>query len=314
MGLLFCCPTCGAALRVSPAAASLVSCPGCGEPIRVPRRPHPLEAATDTPALPDGVRAAALGGVRRLLASLLLFAAGGAAVLSSCALRVLFTPPTAEEYPPWLPPVQLALAGGWLLVGLGGCGLRCAGYAACHPAARHFGLTHWRKAATVGSWLAAVGVVAMVPGVVGRPLLALPLPLPAAGVMLVGLACGLTGAVLEFAILVVLNRLLWETAGWQAAAATGRYAVAFVFGVVAAVGSVCVGAMAVVLTYGGSELAARPPAGFSAEARGIAGLVLLAIGGCGGYLAWRFARLLWQTRAALLLPEPTPDRPVASGG
>ncbi len=312
MGLLFCCPTCGASLRVNPAAASLISCPGCGEPIRVPRRPHPLEAATDTPTLPDGVRAGALTAVRRLFASVLVFAAGYGIVLGSVALRLCFAPPLDEPYPDWLPPVQLTLAGWWLLLGLCGCCLRWAGYAVLHPAAVHFGSIHWRKAATTGAWLSAVGVLALVPGVIGRPLM--DLSLAARAVVLIGLACGLVGVALEFAILVVLNRLLWETAGWQAAAATGRYAVAFVFGVVAAVGCVCVGMMAVVLTFGGSEVAVRPPAGLPTEVKVIGGLILLGVGGCGGYLGWRFARLLLLTRKALLLPEPTADKPVASGG
>jgi hypothetical protein len=122
--------------------------------------------------------------------------------------------------------------------------------------------------------------------------------------VLIGLTAGFIGILAELAFLTVLHRLLWETSGWQAAGQTGRYAVAFVFGLVAAVGSVCLGAMAILFTHGVAGEAAKV----------IASAVLATVCGCGVYLAWRFARLLQLTRVALAQPEPSPDPPVPSQG
>jgi endonuclease V-like protein UPF0215 family len=106
---------------------------------------------------------------------------------------------------------------------------------------------------------------------------------------------------------VVLNRLLWETAGWQAATHTGRYAVAVVFGMVAVMGSLCLGVVAVVLTTDGKDVN-TDAANVSVVAKVIAVLVILSLSGIGGWLSWRFARLLRLTRQAVSQPEMTPDR------
>ena len=219
MGLLFCCPSCGADLRVNPAAAVLVSCPGCGEGVRVPRRPHPREAATDAPVLPATFRHGSARGLRLLSLSVWTFATAAACVALSFLLRVTIGHPSPGEYPDWLPPVQLALAGVWCVFASGGCVLRLRGYHRCRASAERYHLGGWVSAASVGVGLSAVGVLTVAPLVVGRPVVVL--PPTAAGVMLIGLSAGLVGVLLEFAFLVVLNRLLWETAGWQAAAGPG---------------------------------------------------------------------------------------------
>lgn len=311
MGLLFCCPSCGADLRVNPAAAALVSCPGCGEGVRVPRRPHPREAATDAPVLPATFRHGSGRGLQLLSLSVWAFVTAAACVTLSFLLRVTIGHPPPEDSPAWLPPVQLALAGVWCVFAFGGCVLRLRGYLRCRASAERYDLGGWLTAATVGVGLSAVGVMAVTPLVVGRPVVVL--PPTAAGLMLIGLSAGLVGVLLEFAFLVVLNRLLWETAGWQAAAHTGRYAVAVVFGMVAVMGSLCLGVMALVLTAGGQDVN-TDAAGVSVSAKVIAVLVILSVSGIGGWLTWRFARLLRLTRQAVGQPELMPDPPVPSGG
>jgi hypothetical protein len=149
----------------------------------------------------------------------------------------------------------------------------------------------------------------MVPAVVGRPLLVL--PPGGAALLLVGLSAGSAGVLLEFAFLTVLNRLLWETDGWKTAEQTGRYAIAFVCGVLAVMGTLCLGVVALALTTGGRD-ANTDPAGVSAPAKLVAAGVILAVCGIGGWLTWRFVRLLNLTRHAVTQPEPSPP-PVPSG-
>lgn len=311
MGLLFCCPSCGADLRVNPASAVLVSCPGCGEPVRVPRRPHPNEAATDAPILPQPLRHGVGRGLGLLSVSVWAFTTAAACVAASFLLRVAVGHPSPDDYPGWLPTVQVALSVGWFVCGWGGCLCRLGGYLRCRQAAGRYALDGWVVAAAVGAGLSAVGVTAVVPLVIGRPMLVL--PPTAAGFLLIGLSAGLVGVLLEFAFLMVVNRLLWETAGWQAATHTGRYAVAVVFGMVAVMGSLCLGVVALVLTAGGRDVN-TDAAGVSVPAKVIAVLVILAVSGISGWLTWRFARLLRLTRQAIDQPEPTPDPPVPSGG
>jgi len=302
MGLLFCCPSCGTDLRVNPASVALVSCPGCGEAVRVPRRPHPREAAADTPVLPAAVRASVSRGLGFLQVSVWAFVSAAACVLASFLLRVTVGHPSADLYPQWLPPVQMTLAGWWLVLACGGCAARVRGYLLCRPAAERYALGGWLLVATAGAGLATAGVVALVPAVVGRPVITL-VPPTAGGFILIGLSAGLIGVLLEFAFLAVLNRVLWEAAGWQAAEHTGRYAVACVFGVVAVMAGLCLGVVALVLTSGGRD-AATDAAGVSVTAKAIAVLVILTVGGVGGWLTWRFARLLRVARHAVDTPEP----------
>lgn len=311
MSLLFCCPSCGAGLRVNPAAATLVSCPGCGELVRVPRLPHPREAATDAPTLPQPVRDRVTRGLASLSVSVWAFVSAAACLAVSFTLRVVVGRLPADEYPQWLPPLQVALASWWFVSACGGCVFRVRGYLLCRHAADGYSLGPWATAAAIGAGLSAVGVVAMVPAVVGRPVLAV--PPPAAGLLLVGMTTGLVGVLLEFAFMPVLNRLLWEASGWQAASQTGRYVVAFVFGMVAVMGALCLGVAALVLTAGGRDM--NPDTtGVSVQAKAIAVVVILVVSGIGGWLTWRFARLLRLARHAVNTLEPTPDPPVPSGG
>jgi hypothetical protein len=242
-----------------------------------------------------------------LSVSLWAFAAAGAGVAASFLIRVAVGPHPADGYPAWLPPVQLSLAGWWLLTGVVGCLCRVTGYLRCRVAADRFALRPWATAATVGASVAAVGVLAVVPAIVGRPVLDVP---PAGGgLILIGLSCGSLGVLLEFAFLPVLHRVLWETAGWHAANQTSRFVVAFVFGMVAVMAALCLGVVALVLTAGGGN----GPDDVSPHAKVIAVLVIVAVAAISGWMTWRFGRLLRLARSAVNHPEPTPDPSVPSG-
>lgn len=307
MGLLFCCPSCGAELRVNPAQAVLVSCPGCGEPVRVPRRPHPREAATDTPPFPADIRTRLSAGLSLLTASLWAFAAAGVSLAAAFLLRVAVGPHPADGFPNWLPAVQLSLAGWWLLTGTAGCLCRVTGYLRCRLDADRFALRPWATAAAAGATLALVGVLAVVPAIVGRPVL--DVPVAGSGLILIGMSAGSLGVLLEFAFLPVLHRVLWEAAGWHAANQTSRFVVAFVFGMVAVMAALCLGVMALVLTAGPGD----GPDDVSPHAKGIALVVIVAVGVISGWMAWRFGRLLRLTRSAVDHPEPSHNPSVSSG-
>lgn len=302
MGLSFCCPACGAALRVNPDTAVLVSCPGCGEPIRVPRRPHPVEATADAPLFASAAATSAVVGFRRLTASAYLFAAAVALALTAVGVRVAVAGPPAAA-PWWGPAVVVTLAVGWGGLGLTGCGLRYRGYTLVRPAAAAVDTAPWAKAAAAGTGLSAVGVVAVAAWLVGRSVG--PVPTELVAVVLIGLVCGLVGLAVEFAFLTVVHRLLWEAAGWQAASHTGRYTLSFVFTAVAAMGSVSLGGMVAVIAFGGREREPGPLA-VPPEVKWVAVAVLAALAGCAVWVVIQYVRLLTATRRAMAQPEPYP--------
>jgi hypothetical protein len=134
----------------------------------VPRRPHPREAATDSPGLPADARRQATRGLHFLSVSLWAFVSAGGAVAGSLLLRVLLGPFVHDDIPHWIPPVQVALAGWWFTLAVAGCVLRVWGYHLCRPAADQFALAPWATAAAAGAGLAVAGVLAVVPAVIGR--------------------------------------------------------------------------------------------------------------------------------------------------
>jgi hypothetical protein len=180
--------------------------------------------------------------------------------------------------------------------------LRLLGYLKCRPAGDRYALGGWVRAAAVGAGVSAAGVLAVLPLVIGRPVITL-LPPAAGGFILLGLSAGFVGVLLEFAFLTLMNRLLWETAGWQASAHTGRYVVAVVGGAVAAMACLCLGVVALVATAGGKDVNADA-AGVSVAAKVIAAVVIVSVSGIGGWLTWRFAKLLRLTREAVIREEP----------
>ena len=295
MGLSFCCPSCGATLRVTAATAPLISCPGCGEPIRVPRRPHPVESRPDDSPVSPAALFAAAAGVRRLRVSLLLFAVALGFAASALAVRVANAPLVPGAIPDWIPAVTFTLTVGWAAAGWVGCWARHSGYALCRPAAAAVGVEAWAKAAAAGTWLCGVGILAA-----GVMLIGLPRAMLAAGV-LIGLTVGLFGVALEFAILTVWHRLLWETAGWRAANAAGRYTLDFVFAAVAAMGCLCLGGMTAIGVAGGHE---RVPGELPAAVKWVFAATLAGVAGCVGWTLVRYARLLAATLRALRQPEP----------
>jgi hypothetical protein len=307
MGLAFCCPSCGENLRANPATAAYVSCPGCGEPIRVPRHPHPVETGPAAPTFSAPAVAAARAGLHRLLFSTSLFAIGIGLAAAAVGLRVATFARPPAPLPDWVLATTLLLAAGWVVLGLFGCGCRATGYARCRAAADAVGVGAWARAAGGGTWLTAVGVLAVVPWLLGRPVVTL--PVEGVAVVFVGLVCGAFGMALEFAFLNVLHRLLWETAGWRAANRTSAYTLTFVFTAVAGMGSVCLGGVVSVLAFGGR---AKEPGPLPAEVRWVAAGVLLALVGCAAVVVYRYAQLLVATRRALAQPEPLPGPQVPS--
>jgi Flp pilus assembly pilin Flp len=79
--------------------------------------------------------------------------------------------------------------------------------------------------------------------------------------------------------------------------------VAFVFGMVGVMGALCLGVAALVLTAGGRDMNPDAPE-VSVQAKAIAVVVILVVCGIGGWLTWRFARLLKLARNAVNQPEP----------
>lgn len=303
--LVFCCPTCGATLRLPAATVpSAVACPQCGDAVRVPRAPHPVEADDLGPSVPPRAANLARAGTRYLSASVWLFAAGSICLLSSLTLRLAVAARSAEV-PVWVTAVILAAVGGWAVCAVAGGLLRAVGYARFRDALQPLGLDGWCRAATAGGLLTALGVACIAPRVLGP---ALP-PLVAAA-LLVGVTCGLLGTILEFAFLPALHRLLAETAGWQAAARTNAYAVSFVFTVVSVMAVLGGGLVVTVLAFGGranqpGALLVPPPEARAAVAATLAALTLLV-----ALICIRYARLLGHARRALSPPQPLPDATV----
>lgn len=302
MGVLFCCPSCGASLRVTAEVAPLVSCPGCGEPIRVPRRPHPVETVNSVSSHPPAVLAAARSGLRLLILSLMLFVAAVGLAVIAFGLRVAYDPTGPGPLPTWYPTVVVGLAVVWVLAGVAASWVRLVGYTRCRPLAATMGVEAWAKAAAVGAGLAVCGVLAGVPWLIGRPLLH---PTPELiAVMLAGQTSGLIGVGIEFAFLTVLHRLLWDTAGWREANRTSRYTVEFVFTVVLGMGCVCVAGMTTVMAVGGRTR--EPAAPVPPELKWIGLAVLASVAGCAGWMAWRYARILTTALRVIDQPEAHP--------
>ena len=305
MTLVFCCPTCGATLRVPPAATpSAVACPQCGDAIRVPRAAHPVEAGEDVSAVSPEAAVRARAGARCLSASVWLFGLGAVGLLSSLTLR-LAVAGRAAEVPDWTTTLILAAVAVWAGCGVLGGALRAVGYSRFQSALHPLGLDAWCRAAAVGGLLTAAGVACVTPRVLGPGL-----PPVLAAVLLIGLACGLLGTVLEFAFLPALHRLLADAAGWQAAARTNSYAVSFVFAVVSSMAVLGGGLVVTVLAYGGKAnqpgaLQSPPPEVRVAVALTLSGLIALV-----GLACVRYARLLAHTRRSLAAPQPYPDAPV----
>lgn len=297
MGLLFCCPSCGANLRVPAEVAPIVSCPGCGEPIRVPQHPHPVETNPADSALPPVALTSARSGLHQLLLSLGLSTVALSVALSAFGVRLVVGKPMLDVYPVWFPITVVTLASLWVTFALIACAWRRIGYTRCRPLAAELGVEAWARASAVGSLLVAIGAIAVIPWLVGRPVLHLSPELLA--LVLAGLTCGLVGLGIEFAFLTVLHRLLWETAGWQVANGTSRYTMHFVFAVVAGMGSVCLGTMSAVMVGGDRAHPAVP---------WIGGAVLAVVAGCVLWTMGRYGRLLMAALHALDQPAPQPPK------
>ena len=309
MALLFCCPECGSNLRVARSAAvTTVSCPGCREPIHVPRHTHPAEALNDTPAVPAIEAARARAGLARLTLSLWLFLACTCIALLALSLRAAVGPQPPEYVLVWLPLSVLTTI--CLALGLLACWFRVRGYLQVRGAASSVGVELWVRLPAIGAVFTGVGetsaITSVLPWLVGRTVFELPPEI--AALAFIGIACGLIGLVLEFAFIMVVHRLLWETAGWQAANKTGRYAVTFLFSAVAAMGTLIAGGATVMALLG---IAPAPPVDAAvaanplpADVQVVRAIVLSVLTAIAGLVAYRYGRLLRSTRRALSTPQP----------
>ena len=305
MALLFCCPVCGSNLRVPRSAAvATVACPGCLEPIHVPRHTHPAESLHDTPAVPAIEAARARAGLARLTLSLWLFMACSGLALIVLSLRVALGPQPPEFVPVWVPVTLSILTLVCWGVGLLACWFRVRGYLQVRGAATAVGVDLWVKLPAVGAVFTGIGETSAIPWLVGRTVFELPPEI--AALAFIGLLCGLIGLVLEFAFVSAIHRLLWETAGWQAANKTGTYAVTFLFSSLAAMASVIVGGIAVMALVGGAP--ALPPVEAAnplpVEVRVVTAIVLSILTAITALVAYRYGRLLRATRRALAAPQP----------
>ena len=308
MALLFCCPVCGSNLRVPRSAAvATVACPGCREPIHVPRHTHPAESLHDTPAVPAIEAARARAGLARLSLSLWLFIACSGLALIVLSLRAALGPQPPEFVPVWVPVTLSILTLVCWGLGLLACWFRVRGYLQVRGAATAVGVEMWVRLPAVGAVFTGIGETSAIPYLVGRTVFELPPEI--AALAFIGLLCGLIGLVLEFAFVTAIHRLLWETAGWQAANKTGTYAVTFLFSSVAAMLAVIVGGIAVMVLVGGApglppveaDAAANPP---PVEVRVVTAIVLSILTAITALVAYRYGRLLRSTRRALAAPQP----------
>lgn len=306
----FHCSGCGAGLRAARAdAGTAVDCFVCGEPVRVPRRPHPLEGdAEDTPLVPPAAAAEAAAGVRVLLWSLALTVAGYAVVGAAVALWAASSGPAAvfaREFGA-LRPVILAALFVDLLTVLTAAALRWVGYRRCDPAAVAVRAGVWLGAARSGVLIRAVGyVLAVLPWLGGRSLV--DTPVVVAALAEAGLLTATVGAGLEFGVLALWSRLLTESGGRAAARRVAGYAVTVGVAVVATANAVCLAGMMTVMTLRRTappphppgpprrlDLAAVPDEGWYAV------LAVLAVTtGFGAVLCVRYYRILTAVRAGL---------------
>ena len=307
----FHCPGCGAGLRAPRSAAgTAVECFVCGEPVRVPRRPHPLEGdADDAPLVPPAAAAAVAAGIGLLRRSLGLTVAGYVAVGGAVSLWVAVAGPAAvfAREPGGLWPVLSAVAAADLLAALAAASLRWIGYRRCEPAAVAVQAGRWVALARAGVAVRAIGyALAAVPWVGGLPVN--DTPDVVAALAQAGLLAAVVGAALEFGVLPLWSRLLAEGGGADAARRVTGYAVTAGVAVVATANAVCLAGMMTVLAL---RRDGPPPPPLPSPPRRLnfaavpddgwyAVLAVAAVAaGFGAVLCVRYARILAAVRAGL---------------
>jgi hypothetical protein len=304
----FYCPGCGAGLRAPRAdAGTVLDCERCGEHVRVPRRPHPLECeADDLQVIPTPAASAARSGTRLLLLSILVLLAEYIVLGAAGAYWVAEAGPAAvatRETGPLRPVLAMALVLDLALVAARSV-LRWIGYRRCEPAAAAVRTGGWVIAARAAVGLRGVGYgVACLPWILGQPAGGPPNLLTAAAET--GLLVWLTGAALEFAILVAWHRLLAELGGREAAhrvtrfaIAVGIAAIAFSCGLLllrAILGTALVRAGAPQTTPDGQLNLARLPD----DVWPVVGWFLAVAVAVGIGLSWQYARVILVLRSSL---------------
>ncbi len=306
MALIFCCPECGATLRAARSAyVAVILCTQCREPIRVPVAPHVAEAAIDVPTIRPIDASQGQVGLTRLNLSLWFFAFSTFIILLILSLRFSLDLRPNIDVPEWYPPAITALIVFWLLVSWAGCILRIWGYSACVRIATSVGVEGWIRLSSWGASLLAVGQFSVVLLYLTRtfPMM----PIETMPIIMAGLLCGALGVAMEFGILSALHRILWETAGWQAANLTGRFAITLIGSSIATLSIVCIGLM------GLSSLHKQDPAALTQpQTRIVLAGMVGALVGFVLLVSMKYRRLLLVTSQALAQPEAyvAPEKPI----
>jgi len=306
VALVFCCPECGATLRATRSAyVAVIMCTQCREPIRVPASPHNAEAAIDVPTIRPDDASRGQAGLTRLNFSLWIFALSTFIVLLILSLFLSLDLRPNIKAPEWYQITVHTLIVLWLLVSWTGCIMRIWGYCACLRIATSVGVEGWIRLSTWGASLIAVGQFSVVLLYLTRTIQMMPtevMPL-----IMAGLLSGAMGIAMEFGILSVLHRILWETAGWQAANLTGRFAITLIGSTITTLSIVCIGLI------GLSSLHKQDPAALTLPQTRIAmaGMVGALIGFV-FLVSMKYRRLLMTTHQALAQPEAyvAPEKPI----
>ena len=303
----FCCPECGAGLKAPRAdAGTVLHCHRCGEHVRVPRRPHPVESAADSPLFPGPALRKAHTGAGLLLLSLVIFlvefAVNAAAVgywMATAGPSAYFTREAGE--------LRDLLLAAWvvdLVLFLGRNVVRWVGYRFCEPAADAVGAAGWVRAARHATLTRALAYPLVVfPWLLGLSMNDTPMPVQA--VWLIGTFAWLGGVGLEFAVLFAWYRVLVELAGPAAARRVTVYA--FSSGLALFTSALAAAVVWLTLWFQQGERHAAPsssgrafdPTAVTAGEWYLAGGLFILISLLGAVLLTQYTRLLFALRSGL---------------
>jgi hypothetical protein len=287
--------------------ASVVACPSCGEAIRVPHHPHPNESFTllESPFSPPAI-ASVQQGLLALLRSLRIFfvALLVCAVLLGLRLFVL-NPPHAPDG--WAQLGIIVLSMCWGSLALYASWLRYCGYRACKLAGAALGVGGYSGIAAKGALFSALGSTSLVPILIGRPIIELPVVV--FSLVLIGLVAGGFGLVLEFTFLPMLHRFLWEHEGQHVAQKTDRYLFTVVLAVLGSLFCTMFGGLLIVTLVQAQSASLPPgtPVNITMQLRLIGLAVVTAVTLVTLWPIFRYANILEQAlRSFTRSDRPTP--------
>ena len=259
----FCCPECGAGLRLPRRDAGMViGCHCCGEAIRIPRQPHPVECDVTSDSLISVETArSAEAGLRRLSLSLMLNLSGWLCAAAVALAWVIVEGPAAVyhrnsgEMRSWL--IAAALTN--ITLAFVTAALRLRGYRQTRPAAELLRGGQWLGTAMIGVGVSTIGLLlAVTPPLFGFDVDATPSLLLA--LVELGRLAVVTGLVLEMAVMFVWSRLLTELLDRDEARRVVRYGYTLLIGGLATTMTLCLSGMIVIMAVRRSTPETRHPA------------------------------------------------------